>query len=370
MKTKTRRKTLRVLSVAACSLALSLSTSAQEHKPAIITFDYPGTSGSTTPQAISPAGAVTGFYVDENDVFHGFVRSPEGAFATFDAPGAGSGAGTYQGTFPTSVSPKGEIVGTYTDSNYAAHGFLRASDGTITTYDAPGAVGNTQGSNINPAGEIAGWYADANNVNHGYVRTADGTFTSFDAPDAGTGSGQGTFTATVDGLNPTGWISGYTTDANGLSHGYVRSPGGAFSTFDAPGAGTGSGQGTDTSGVNPVGTVTGYYIDANGVYHSYVRGPRGEIATLDVAGAGTASGQGTLAECINQIGQIPGYYVDANNVYHGFVRAPDGGITTFDVPGAGTSAYQGTVAYSNDSAGAVTGYYFDTNGVHGFLLIP
>ena len=42
MKTKTQNKTLPTLSAALCSLALSLSASAQEHKPTFITFDAPG----------------------------------------------------------------------------------------------------------------------------------------------------------------------------------------------------------------------------------------------------------------------------------------------------------------------------------------
>jgi hypothetical protein len=34
---------------------------------------------------------------------------------------------------------------------------------------------------------IAGDYADASFVFHGFVRAANGTITTFDAPDAGTG---------------------------------------------------------------------------------------------------------------------------------------------------------------------------------------
>ena len=45
------------------------------------------------------------------------------AITTFDAPGAGTGP--FQGTFPLSINPAGVIAGTYIDSGFVAHGFLR-----------------------------------------------------------------------------------------------------------------------------------------------------------------------------------------------------------------------------------------------------
>jgi hypothetical protein len=87
--------------------------------------------------------------------------------------------------------------------------------------------------------------------------------------------------------------------------------------------------------------VTGAYLDASNVYHGFVRAPNGAITTFDVPGAGTGSGQGTIGEAINPVGTIPGNYIDASSVNHGFVRDKHGGLTTFDAPGAGTSSGQG-----------------------------
>jgi hypothetical protein len=53
------------------------------------TFDPPG-SIYTSPTAISPAGAITGFYNDADGVFHGFVRAPNGAIVTLDPPDSAS----------------------------------------------------------------------------------------------------------------------------------------------------------------------------------------------------------------------------------------------------------------------------------------
>src|SRR5215831_7580741 len=98
--------------------------------------------------------------VDASFGSHGFLRAPDGAITTFDPPGAGTTGG--RGTFPTSINPSGAITGHYRDATSVPfHGFLRAPDGTITTFDAPGAFQGTLLESINPAGAIAGFYGDA-----------------------------------------------------------------------------------------------------------------------------------------------------------------------------------------------------------------
>jgi hypothetical protein len=82
--------------------------------------------------------------------------------------------------------------------------------------------------------------------------------------------------------------------------------------------------------------TAGYYNDASGVFHGFLRTPDGAITTFDVPGAGTGPGQGTFAGNINPAQAIAGRYVDASGVSHGFLRAPNGTITTFDAPNADT----------------------------------
>jgi hypothetical protein len=72
---------------------------------------------------MNPAGAITSFYVDGDDVSHGFVRAPDGIITKFDVPGAGTG--TDQGTFPLTINPVGAITGYYIDASGVSHGFLR-----------------------------------------------------------------------------------------------------------------------------------------------------------------------------------------------------------------------------------------------------
>jgi hypothetical protein len=143
-------------------------------------------------------------------------------------------------------------------------------------------------------------------------------FTTIDAPGAGNNT-------LPYGINALGAIVGYYLDAANLFHGFVRTPNGALTTIDAPGASTGAYQGTFGLGLNIEGAVTGYYSDPSGVNHGYVRAPDGGIMTFDaVAPAGLTGGQGTFSDAINLGGTIAGYYTDATNVTHGFVRSPSG----------------------------------------------
>ena len=79
------------------------------------------------------------------------------------------------------------------------------------------------------------------------------------------------------------------------------------------------------------------------------------ITTFDAPGAGTGPGQGTIPYAINLGSTIAGFYLDASNVYHGFLRAAGGTITTFDAPGAGTGPFQGTQPLSMNILAVTTG---------------
>src|SRR5205809_325616 len=133
-----------------------------------------------------------------------------------------------------------------------------------------------------------------------------------------------------------------------------------ITTFDAPGAGTGPGQGTIAFAINPAGTISGRYADAGGATHGILRAPDGTITTFDAPDAGTGPGQGTFVFtgfCLNPAGVIAGSSLDASDVYHGVLRAPDGTITTFDVPGAGTGPFQGTLPLAINQTGSIRGSY-------------
>jgi hypothetical protein len=130
---------------------------------------------------------------------------------TYDAPGAGTGPG--QGTFAAYVNDWGVITGSYVDSNGLSHGYLRYPDGGFASFDAPGATGGTWGIFPNNTGEIEGFYFDSVGM-HGFVRSPGGAITEFDFPN----SPGGTY---AQAFNDGGVVAGPGWDANGLSHGFV-----------------------------------------------------------------------------------------------------------------------------------------------------
>ena len=219
-----------------------------------------------TPMGINPAGAIIGFYVDVSSVQHGFVRAPNGIITEFDPTGSIF-------TDPNAINAVGAITGFYFDANFVGHGFLRTPDGTITSFDAPGAdhtpgSGNgTFGVGLTPNGEIEGVDVDVNGVLHGFVRSTNGTFITYDAPGAGTGAGQGTL---PESNNTPGAITGQFIDGNFVNHAFVRSNQGTFSTFDVPGMGTGEGQGTIPVDNNDLGAIVGEAIDGGNVIHGFL----------------------------------------------------------------------------------------------------
>ena len=282
-----------------------------------------------------------GYYNDANDAFHAFLRSPDGKIVTFTDPYECTGA-DYQGCQGTAfyaINDFGVIAGAYLDTNFVQTGLVVSPSGKVTAYEAPGA-GNTP----------------------------DSTPTNY--------SFQGSVASLSAAINLWGAITASYIDSNYVYHGFLRSPNGPFTDFDAPDADTTTaGYGTVPASINVFGEITGDYLDANSVYHGFLRNPGGGFTSFDAPSASTAAGSfsGTYPVSINDFGEITGDYLDANDVYHGFVRTPHGTITSFDVPGANTTpgAYGGTFPSSNNTAGVITGYYQDANYVyHGFIRKP
>jgi hypothetical protein len=346
----------------------------------IITFEAPG-AGTGAGQGtfainINSCGDAIGYFVDVNVVPHGFVRSPFGKIITIDAPGAGMVPGADQGTIPESINIEGTIAGQYEDANDVFHCFLRYPDGHIFTFDAPHAgtePNKGQGSvavDINSEGTVAGFTIDDNNVQHGFVRSPLGTFTSFDAPEAGKGPSEGTMVTLESGLDSQGVLIGWSIVSSTRAHGFKRERNGAITLFDPVGSVI-----TLPGAINSDGLIVGGAADGNFIVHGFVRSVNGVITTFDVPGAGTTPGsfEGTLALGVSSFGLSTGYWIDASVVGHGFVRYPNGALVKFDAPGAGSvpGRLQGTVPQGMNSWGEIVGYLLDAKNVgHGFVRLP
>lgn len=368
----------------------------------IITFDAPGAGNCTAGSANTPncsnytncfgacpgtvaedsnsRGEITGYFVDNNNVYHGFVRHPDGKIDTFDAPGAGSTAGTAQGTIAYSINSEGVIAGQFQGGDNVYHGFVRFPDGKITAFDITGfkaaafqGPGGT--ANINDDGEIAGYYVDGNFVNRGFVRRRDGTIQIFDVMTASMladSPPQGTVVALETGLSNDGNLTGWYYDSGQAVHGYLREADGTITSFDNVAAGSMAYQGTYGGSINCKGEIAGGVLDSSYVYHGFVRHPNGDMDTFEVNGSGDAQGsfQGTFAVGINSQADVTAYFTDSSNVTHGAIRDRWGQITKFDVKGAGTGTGQGTTPQNINERGDVPGYFTTLDNVnHGFIYI-
>ncbi len=60
------------------------------------------------------------------------------------------------------------ITGYYVDANNLAHGYEHTPDGKTTEPDVPGASQGTYSNGNNPAGVVMENYVEANGVNHGF----------------------------------------------------------------------------------------------------------------------------------------------------------------------------------------------------------
>jgi hypothetical protein len=335
-----------------------------------------GDFNGTYPQGINVWRAITGAYQDTNSVFHGFLRSPDGKFISFEVPGADNGP--YNGTFPSSINDLGVIAGYYYDANGFSHGFLRSPNGKFTSFDVPGVGG--YGSTplaMNLEGAIVGYYTDSNYSFHSFLRSPNGKFATWTGPDACTGNGsEGCFGSGASNINAFGIIAGGFEDNSGnfVHHSFLRNVNDQLKVLDVSGAGTGAYQGTGCPGcllgLNQFGAVAGIYSDSNSVNHGFLRSPEGKFTTFDAPGAGTDSYEGTgcFSDCpvsLNNWGAITGSYIDANDVQHGYVRSSEGKIVTLDPVG---SIY--TFTDGINDLGALTGYYVDPSDVyHGFIAL-
>ncbi len=320
----------------------------------------------TEARGINNSDIVVGQYKDATNRFSGFLYDyGKNTFTTYpiDVP-----AGNY--TSPFGINDSGKIVGMYSESNGKAHGFTRDAAGKFTTIDIPDGVGSTWALGINNSDKIVGFYADATG-DHGFLLDALGKFTPIDVP----GSCDPTHKPCSDvfthawAINDDDVIVGFYGNDEGF-HGFVRNPGGGLTyPIDVPDAAPYSEtmpRYTEIFGINNSGSMVGTYSTA-GAYHGFVRNPGGTFTTSDVPGAIWTEIFG-----INGSGRMVGWYDDSEYKIHGFVTGscgipPSETVSAPDTPSGqqtgdvGTS-YSYTTGGSSSNLGHAVEYQFDWNG--------
>jgi hypothetical protein len=215
---------------------------------------------------------------------NGFVRNRRGASTKFNGPRGGDVA-------VFGLNNRGQTTGTYVDAGAvpgpdglyppgAVHGFMRARNGRIATFDVPfpyllGIL------DINDRGQTVGFYDTPSGPGGGFLRERDGEITPIDLPGAGPftfpfavnnhGQVVGYYADEDTTLNPDGSIPPYKV------HGFLLYQG-RFSRFDVPDS-----LATFPYGINNRGQIVGGYFDAAGKQHGFLR-ERGHYRTLDAPG--------------------------------------------------------------------------------------
>ncbi|HXF12473.1 MAG TPA: hypothetical protein VN517_04935 [Terriglobales bacterium] len=103
------------------------------HNGKLTILSFSGAAGGTFPTSINNSGVIVGFYhlTEEGDVDHGFMWKA-GVFTNLRTPSGGA-------LRPEKISDRGDIVGTYIDSNLKEHGFA-LDGGRFSTIDPPGSL--------------------------------------------------------------------------------------------------------------------------------------------------------------------------------------------------------------------------------------
>jgi hypothetical protein len=264
-------------------------------------------TGNTTVMGINNSGQLVGTYINAGGT-HSFIDT-NGVFVTSDSadPNAVSGTETIQG-----INDAGQSVGWYlANGGTVGRGFMLPPIGSglpslpIVDPDAPNF---TSPVGINDSGQVTGYYWTGSTI-RSFIET-NGAFTALVDPAVSgtTGTGTGTISR---GLNNSGEVAGYYDNSTGF-HPFFEI-GGLFTNFEVPFAKIG---GTVASGIDNAGDIVGSYTDFNGISHGFLRTVSGSFTTID-----DPSGSG-YAWDINDSGQIAGDYFDSNGIVHGYVATP------------------------------------------------
>lgn len=304
---------------------------------------------NTQATAINDSGVVVG-----QSVGTAFVRTPDGNMTNFAINGANV-------ITPTGINSSGVVTGSYEDANRVMHGFVRDATGAITTFDAPNACltshNGTWPTGINAGGVVTGYYytsAGQTCLAHGFVRAVDGTITSFDVPNA--------FQTLALGENDKGEIVGEWFGTACDRCAFVRSPEGKITTFKVPGA-----YNTFAFAINGKGDVTGYYQDGYPQYtpHGFIRQRDGQYTTFDHPNV--QAGGATYSFAINDNGTVAGTGSgnSKNQESPAFVRHRSGHMRMFGLP---KSAFY---PFGINNSGVVVGYQMLPNASeYGFIWTP
>ena len=213
---------------------------------------------------------IVGFYTDALTGFTNGFLDASGVQTTIDDP-----AGTPPNVAATNqnllgINDRGKAAGFWIDNQNLEHGFVVVNIGNpasrkfveIPPRLFPGAVA-TQASGINDHDDVCGFWTDAKGSNHGFYGHLGGIYRTFNVRL----SGVKVISTSAFGCNDRGEIVGSFTDAKGAVHGFTDR-GGRFTRYDAPGSSQFPAfnvSGTLVNGVDEEGDIVGFFSDGTKV---------------------------------------------------------------------------------------------------------
>jgi uncharacterized membrane protein len=178
------------------------------------------------------------------------------------------------------INDQDMIVGQYTDGDKMP-GFILPNAQEAIRIDAPSGPDIVNAQGINSEGQVVGFYVGTDGQDHGFIaqerdaRYGELTGTAVTDPQipAVPGEPGATFVfSQVLAVNDKGIAVGYYGDSTGSQHGFLYNTNtGQYTFLDDPSEAFNNGvEVTQITGINNSGEITGFYSDANGVFHSFV----------------------------------------------------------------------------------------------------
>lgn len=261
-----------------------------------------GENGQTSLEAINHGGSILGRYANQEPPDGYTVVRKRAQLRVHPLPAPVPG----DASWPRCMNAVRDVVG-QVGSNGQFVAFMHLTeDGTTYTahlIDIPGAIAS-EALGINLARHVVGYYHDAEGVAHGFLRTPDGHLQTIDAPEAV----YGTWLAAINArLETVGWYM----DAIGAIHGWQVIDG-VDTTLDVPGAFY-----TFPNDINNKGDIVG--LHTQGEYGSgflYRGGAFYDICPPD------ADVLHCEATGINAAREIVGNVIRTDGLTYGFVATP------------------------------------------------
>jgi hypothetical protein len=246
--------------------------------------------------AVNDKGDITGDYIDESNVQHGFILDADGKVTTIDNSSCASGI-TFFG-----INSAKKLAGTCTGAATNAAIAFTYANGKFTTIAPPGAT-STAAAGINDKGDVVGKFTNSAGI-HGFVKIGS-KYTTLDPP-----GDSGAVDEVAWSINSSNEITIYYETSQPFFYSYTTTNlGETYKKFTYSGAET---AGITIHGINNDGDVVATYYDSSLGSHGLLRLQSGKNCLIDDP---DANGTGTRADGLNDSLEVVGRYTNLSGTF-------------------------------------------------------